>query len=125
MADGLRFRRGDLLAIGLVLALAAILAAALVIRAAPGATAQVYLDGRLTAELPLDRDGSFQAVGAYTNTVTVRDGAVAVTASDCPGSDCVHSGWISSAGRSIVCLPNRMEIRIVGGSSDGVDIVTG
>ena len=125
MADGLRFRRGDLLALGLVLAAAAALAAVLLLRAAPGAEARVYLDGKLLAVLPLDRDAVYEAAGTYVNTITVRNGAVAVTASDCPGNDCVHSGWISAAGRSIVCLPNRLEVRITGGAGDGVDAVTG
>jgi hypothetical protein len=57
------------------------------------------------------------------HTVTVQDGRVAVTASDCPGSDCVHSGWAKDAGRAIICLPNRMEIRLTG-SSD-VDVIVG
>ena len=61
----------------------------------------------------------------WAGTAALGDGAVAVTASDCPGNDCVHSGWISAAGRSIVCLPNRLEVRITGGAGDGVDAVTG
>ncbi len=120
----LRFRRGDLLALALVLALAAALAFALAVQAAPAAaTVQIYLDGRLAAELPLNRDTVYHADGRYHNTITIRDGTVAVTASDCPGGDCTRSGAVSAAGRSIVCLPNRMELRLVGGASDGVDVV--
>ena len=123
----LRFRRTDLIAAGLVLLLAAALALWLAARAAAveTAAAQIYVDGALTAELPLDRDGTYEVRGDYRNTVTVRDGRVAVTDSDCPGGDCLHSGWISTAGRSIVCLPNRMEVRLTGVESDGVDIAIG
>jgi len=46
-----------------------------------------------------------------------------IAESTCPGNDCVHSGKIHSAGRSIVCLPNRVEIRITGESD--VDYVVG
>ena len=127
METSLHFRRGDLLAMAAVLLLAAAVAVWLAIRAAAvdTAAAQVYLAGELVAELPLDRDGTSEVEGAYHNTVTVQDGKVAVTESDCPGGDCLHSGWISTAGRSIVCLPNRMEIRLTGAASDGVDIVIG
>ena len=59
--------------------------------------------------------------GAYINRVEVRDGRIAIVDSDCPGEDCVHSGWISRPGRSIVCLPNRLEIRVTGTSD--VDFV--
>lgn len=118
MSDDIRltFRRGDLLAILLV----ALLAAACMIiyipeSSAPGA-ALVLREGELMYELPLDIDAEVEICGEYTNTVTVLDGRVSVTASDCPGEDCVHSGWISSAGRSLVCLPNRVEVRISGAS---------
>lgn len=126
MEQALRFRRGDVLAILLVLAAAAAMALGLAVRAAPGpVTAHIYREGRLVARLPLDRDGSYAVDGDYHNTVTVQNGAVAVTDSDCPGGDCLHSGWVSASGRSIVCLPNRMEVRLVGGAAGDVDIVLG
>lgn len=85
--------------------------------------ARVYQEGKLVGELPLDREASLTLTGAYTNTITVRDGRVAVTYADCPGTDCVHSGWVSAAGRAVVCLPNRVEIRLTG--APGVDAVVG
>lgn len=84
-------------------------------------TAVIYLDGKQIRTVQLDTDGEFTVGGAYENTITVRDGRIAVTASDCPGEDCVHTGWISRAGSSIICLPNRLEIRITGSDvPDGV-----
>ena len=58
------------------------------------------------------------------NTITVCDGKISFSDSDCPGQDCVHSGSIGSTGRSLVCLPNAVEIRVVSGESD-VDFVVG
>lgn len=116
----LSFRRGDLLAIALVV----VIAAAVAVLYLPGdeagghAAVQIYQDGRLIRELPLDADATLTVSGAYTNTIAVQNGRAAVVASDCPGEDCVHSGWISSAPRSIACLPNRVEIRISGAASD-------
>ena len=49
---------------------------------------------------------------------------VSVTQSDCPGQDCVHSGAVSRAGQSIVCLPARIVVELVG-AADGYDLVTG
>ena len=86
--------------------------------------AEVYQDGTLIKTLPLDTDISFEITGNYTNTVTVSGGAISITASDCPGEDCVHSGAIDSSGRSIVCLPNGVEVRVVSQTSD-VDFVVG
>ena len=110
----LRFQKGDYLAAAVTLLLAAAVFLAFLPRETGEIpTAQIYLDGVLIREVHLEDTQEFTVTGDYTNTVTVRDGKIAVTASDCPGGDCVHSGWIGTSGRSVVCLPNRMEIRVV------------
>ena len=121
----LRFQKGDYLAAAVTLLLAAAVFLAFLPRETGEIpTAQIYLDGVLIREVHLDDTQEFTVTGDYTNTVTVRDGKIAVTASDCPGGDCVHSGWIGTSGRSVVCLPNRMEIRVVSISGE-VDFVVG
>ena len=89
--------------------------------AARDSVVQIFQDGRLIQELPLNADASVEIRGDYLNTVAVKDGRAGFSDSDCPGQDCVHSGWISGAGRSVICLPNRVEIRITGASD--VDFV--
>lgn len=111
----LRFQRGDWLVIAAVLVLAACVAALFW----PGGNAesamlQIYRNGKLMQEISLSKDQTLQVDGDYHNTVSIQNGRAAITRSDCPGEDCVHSGWISASGRSIVCLPNRVELRIVG-----------
>ena len=86
--------------------------------------AEVYQGGELVKTVPLDVDTSFRITGRYLNTVTVENGKIAITASNCPGEDCVHSGAIHAAGRSLVCLPNEVEVRVVNAKSD-VDFVVG
>lgn len=121
----MRFQKGDLLAVAAALLLAAAVFFLFLPREDPGAAAaEIYLDGQLIYRLPLDTPTELEVSGDYRNTVTVRDGKIGITASDCPGEDCVHSGWISSSGRSIVCLPNRLEIRVVSAPGD-VDFVVG
>ena len=123
--EKLRFRRGDLLAIGLVLVLAvAVFSCFLPGRSEPAAYAEIYLDGQLVKTVSLGEDQSFSIEDQYVNFITVKDGAIAFSSSNCPGQDCVHSGSIHHTGRSLVCLPNRVEIRVVSGSAD-VDFVVG
>ena len=112
----LTFRKGDLLAIFLVAAMAVMAAVFFLPKntSAQNAVVQIYQDGQLVKELSLDEDQTIRLTGAYSNTVEIRDGKAAITETDCPGADCVHSGWISSVGRSIICLPDRVEVRIVG-----------
>lgn len=123
--ENLRFRKGDWLAIGLVAVLAlAVLVCFLPDGDSTAAYAEIYLDGQLLHTLPLSENQTLLVEDQYTNHIAIKDGAIAFTASDCPGQDCVHSGAIHTAGRSLVCLPNRVEIRVVGHSSD-VDFVVG
>ena len=119
------FKKGDLLAIAAVLVLAAVTFLFFLPRSSTEpAAAQIYQNGRLVMTVSLDQPREFPVVGEYCNTVTVEGGSIAITASDCPGQDCVHSGAIHSPGRSLVCLPNALEIRVVSGQSD-VDFVVG
>ncbi len=119
-----RFRRGDVLAIGMV-AVAAVAAFWLFLpKKEPAGSVQIYQDGVLIRSVPLNRDLDFTVTGRYNNTVSVKDGAVAIVDSNCPGEDCVGCGWVKQPGKSIVCLPNGVELRLVGTESD-VDFVVG
>ena len=123
--QSLRFRKGDLLAIVLVAALAVLVAICFLPKDSDQTVqAEVYRDGELIRTLSLDEDISFVVDGKYSNTGTVSAGEIAITASDCPGEDCVHSGAIHTSGRSVVCLPNGVEVRVVNAQSD-VDFVVG
>ena len=119
----LNLQKGDFLAVALVVVIAVLTALAYLPAGSSAETVQVFQDGRLIREMSLSADQSITVHGQYANEITIKDGKAAITASDCPGEDCVHSGWIQAAGRSIACLPNRVEIRITGASD--VDFVVG
>lgn len=64
----------------------------------------------------------------YTLHVKFTPKSVQVTSANCPHQDCVHTGAITAAGQSIVCLPSRISIQLVrqGSGTDGdVDAVIG
>lgn len=123
--SSLRFRKTDLIAIAIVLVLAAaVLLAFMPSSDTSPAQIAIYQDGELIKTLSINESQKFEISGKYTNTVTIQDGKVAITQSNCPGSDCVACGWIANSGRSIVCLPNGVEIRILSQDSD-VDFVVG
>ena len=124
--ERLRFRRGDGIAIGAVIFTSVLMMIFFLTgqQSDGPRILRIYEDGTLIREMSLDQDGEYRIDGLYVNQVEVRDGKAAITASTCPGEDCVHSGWISQPGRSVVCLPNRVELRIEGGSvSPDVDVV--
>lgn len=57
--------------------------------------------------------------------IVVADNRVAVLSAECPNKICVRTGWRSHAGDVIVCVPNRVIIRILGQQASGVRGVTG
>ncbi len=59
-----------------------------------------------------------------TSTFEIKDGRVRMVESACRDKVCIGMGWVDTAGRAIVCLPNRVTIRITGGREPGVDTVS-
>ena len=111
----LQFKKTDLVAVAAVIA-AAVLLLVLLPGKESGTNVSIYRDGQLVKELSLFSDVSFEVEGEYTNVVTIENGKVFVSRSDCPGEDCVRQGAVSSG--SIICLPNRVEIRVSGSGPD-------
>ena len=117
----------DALVVLAVLALAGLLAARplLAAKTAGELTVSISVDGETVERCALStyEGGTYESRG-YTLTVAVENGAVRVSESDCPNQDCVHSGAISRAGQSIVCLPARVAVTLEGAASD-YDLIAG
>lgn len=105
--------------IALILAVAAAAAAMLFIPRGKGVSALVTVGGETVAEMPLNTDAEFDGGGF---TVTVKDGAVYFSHSDCRDKICMNTGRLTKAGDTAVCLPQRAVITVTGGS--GTDAVT-
>jgi len=83
--------------------------------------AEIRSDGKLvrTVALGIDQEFTVSYDGGF-NTVTVRDGKIAVTEASCPDHYCMKRGFCDG-GAQIVCLPNRLVIKFVEESEiDGV-----
>lgn len=86
-----------------------------------GDTVVVSVDGVKVAEYPLSIDGVYYLNGG-TNVLVIEDNKAYIREANCPGyQDCVEQGRISFVGESIVCLPNKVIVEIVG-EGDGLDI---
>lgn len=96
--------------------------------ASGGETATVVVkdaDGN-ELELSLAEDATRTVTSSTgTNVIEVKDGRVRVREADCPNQDCVHQGWIDSAGKQIVCLPHKLTVDIVDseGAGNGIDVM--
>ena len=47
-------------------------------------------------------------------TLEINHGHVCIQRAPCANQDCVHTGWISRPGQSIVCLPGRFIVELGG-----------
>ena len=89
-----------------------------------GGQAVIKLDGKQIAVLPLQSDSIYIVQGEYTNVIEIKDGLVFVRETDCPNKICQKQGSIQKNGQSIVCVPNKMTVVIIGGEEATVDAIT-
>ena len=94
-------------------------------------TAVISVDGETAETVALSslsgpEERTLTANG-YTLHLVLSPEEVYMEAADCPTQDCVHTGTITRAGQSIVCLPARIIIRLEGGpvDKDAPDVVIG
>ena len=90
----------------------------------PAGRAKITSDGEVISvvDLNVDQEFTVESAGGGSNTVTVKDGAIAVTEADCPDHYCMHRGFCDG-GTQIVCLPNRLVISFLDEAE--VDFIAG
>lgn len=92
-------------------------------------TAVISVNGLVTETVNLSRLSGPEVrelnANGYTLHVRLSSDGAEVIDSTCPNQVCVHTGHISRAGQSIVCLPARISVTLSGGTEDGVDAVLG
>lgn len=85
----------------------------------------IEVNGKLYDEYKLDTINFHKIIEINTkygyNKVEITKNGIRIKESDCPDKICVKSGYISNKGEMIVCLPNRLILKIEGDESvDGV-----
>ena len=74
-------------------------------------------------EMSLENDGFVEISGV---TVVIKDGKARVTHSDCPDGLCMKMKDAQNIGDSIICIPNKVTVRIAGnGEKKGADVIAG
>ena len=83
-----------------------------------GNTATISVNGEVIYKIPINSIGAPYEIpienGGHTNVVLVEDGRISMKSADCPDKLCVRQGSISSTSYPIVCLPNKVIIKIEG-----------
>ena len=80
----------------------------------------VSVDGKKIAEYPLKKDATYELSGSHlgTNTLVIKSGKAYISEASCPDKQCMKQGKISRAGEMLVCLPNRVVVKIVDSKKD-------
>ncbi|MBR1736010.1 MAG: NusG domain II-containing protein [Firmicutes bacterium] len=86
--------------------------------------AEILHDKKVIKKVDLSQPSEFSLPDIPNITFEVKDNAIAFTHSDCPDKICVKTGFISHAGSSAACLPNKTVVRIVSDSPDDADAVS-
>lgn len=87
---------------------------------------EILCDGVPIKTIALPAEDSLIALGESGQIkLEIKDNQIRFVEADCPDKTCVRSGFIDKAGQSLLCLPNRIVVRIVGESEIGVDGIVG
>ena len=90
-----------------------------------GQTVVVEQDGSVVARRPMAVEDTLRVAGPLgVTTIEIAKGRARVLDSPCPHRLCVKAGAIGKAGELVVCVPNRVVVRVEGASRKGVDAVT-
>lgn len=94
-----------------------------------GSYVEIRIDGVRTAAYPLSSNLTQTIPGpdGSSNTFEIRNGTVYMREADCHDQVCVGMRGISNIGETIICLPHKLVLAIVGSDHEpsGPDAVTG
>lgn len=75
---------------------------------------EIYVNNKLYKEYLIDANEKITIKnGNEKNVVYIHDNGVEMLEADCPDGVCVDTGFINKPGQSIVCLPHKINIKIV------------
>ena len=74
---------------------------------------EIYINNKLYRSIPIDEDEDLKIEGEFGyNYIKIHDNGVEITEASCPDKVCVESGFISKPSERIVCMTNKVVIKI-------------
>ena len=83
----------------------------------PGAFVRLEQDGKLIGVYALNEDRREvipDKDGGEGNVLVIKGGAVYMEAANCPDRLCVKQGTRSQIGETIICLPHKLAVTVIG-----------
>lgn len=123
MEKSIQVKKKDIILIAIVLIVAFAGLLVFYLTQKGGDMVVVTIDGAIYKEYPLNKDIAVDIPGVNggTNHLIIKDGYADMTDASCPDKICVDSRKISKTGESIICLPNKVVVKIEGNTSSEVD----
>jgi hypothetical protein len=91
----------------------------------PGQIVIIEVAGRMVHQLNLNEAREISVAGPIgTTRVKIDHHAVQVISSDCPEKLCIKTGKIRHAGEIIVCVPNKVVVKITEKRKTQFDVIT-
>lgn len=87
-----------------------------------GNFAEISYNGKVVKTVSLSEELEFSVNGV---TFSVKENSVCVVSSPCPDKICVKTGAIKRNGETIICLPEKVSVRIISDNETTADIVVG
>lgn len=90
-----------------------------------GTFVQVSVDGEVIGCYPLTEEQTIaiQGYAGFENILVIKDGKADIIEAACPDQVCVRQKSISHVGESLICLPNRVVVEVIGTGENEVDAV--
>ena len=90
-----------------------------------GDTVTIEVNGKVVRQADLHTSQQITVTGSIGKTIIKIDrGTASVIHSDCSQKICVKTGKIHRIGEMIVCVPNKVVIKINGQSKNQFDVIT-
>ena len=117
----------DIILIGVILGVAGLLFVLFQVTKKPGKYVVITQNGKEIAKYALneDRQISIPYQENQYNVLVIRDQKAYISSATCPDQLCVKQRSISKVNETLVCLPNKMVVKVIGDEPSDVDIVSG
>lgn len=117
-------KKNDIYLIGGIILIVAVSFLLMQIFRREGSKVLITIDGIEHKTFSLNDDISYEILhDGNRNVIEIKDGYVSMTSASCPDKLCVKHNRIRYNIESITCLPNGVDIRIIGGEESGLDAI--
>ncbi|MSS62839.1 NusG domain II-containing protein [Velocimicrobium porci] len=93
----------------------------------PGKQILVTVNGKKYGQYSLDENQRIiiHSAKENENIIVIKDHSAYMEEASCQDLVCVHQRKVGKTGETIVCLPNKVVVEVIGGQDEEVDIITG